>query len=143
RRVGEWLAWQANRLAMSLPHLRVWRRFTPAGPALDAWFEARMHADLERLDLALRASPYLVGDAVTIADVSCCGYLFWADQAAVVPAGWPAIDAWLDRIRSQPIWLAPYVTLLPGPPFLDVTATCYYSDCPSLSTIFTTHTSTS
>lgn len=122
-RVREWLAWEANRLAMSLPHLRFSRRFTPAGPALDAWFEARMHADLERLDLALRASPYLVGDAVTIADVSCCGYLFWADQAAVDLAAWPAVAAWLERIRSQPPWQAPYDLLVAGNPILAGTRT--------------------
>jgi glutathione S-transferase len=121
--VRVWLAWEANRLAMSLPHLRFSRRFTTAGPALDAWFEARMLADFDRLDRALRESPFLVGDAITIADVSCCGYLFWADQAAVDPADWPAIDAWLDRIRSQPLWQAPYDLLAPGPPILAGTRT--------------------
>lgn len=122
-RVREWLAWEANRLAMSLPHLRFSRRFTTAGPVLDAWFEARMLADFERLDRALRESPFVAGDAITIADVSCCGYLFWADQAAVDPAGWPAIAAWLDRIRSQPLWQAPYDLLEAGNPILAGTRT--------------------
>jgi len=107
-RVREWLAWEANRIAMSLPHLRFSRRFTPAGPALEAWFGARLHADLDRLDRALRASAFLVGAAPTIADVSCCGYLFWADQADVDISRWPAIAAWLERIRAQPGWHSPY-----------------------------------
>ena len=107
-RVREWLAWEANRIAMSLPHLRFSRRFTPTGEALETYWTQRMHADLDRLDLALRAEPFLAGAAPTIADVSCCGYLFWADQAEVDLAPWTAVTAWLDRIRSLPRWQAPY-----------------------------------
>jgi glutathione S-transferase len=107
-RVREWLAWEANRIAMSLPHLRFSRRFTPAGEALEAYWTGRMQADLDRLDLALSDRAFLAGAAPTIADLSCCGYLFWADQADVGLAPWPAVRAWLDRIRSLPRWQAPY-----------------------------------
>jgi glutathione S-transferase len=112
-RVREWLAWEANRLAMSLPHLRFSRRFTSAGPALEAWFSERMQVDLDRLNVALEQRDFLVGDAATIADISCCGYLFWADQAGVDITHWPAVLAWLDRIRAQPGWRSPY-DLLPA-----------------------------
>jgi glutathione S-transferase len=111
-RVREWLSWEANRIAMSLPHLRFSRHFTPAGEALEAYWTGRMHADLDRLDRALRESAFLVGAAPTIADVSCCGYLYWADQAALDLAPWPAVGAWLERIRSQPQWQAPYDLLV-------------------------------
>lgn len=107
-RVREWLAWESNRIAMSLPHLRFSRRFTPAGEALEAYWTARMNADLDRLDCELDQRPFLAGNVPTIADVSCCGYLFWADQARVDLAPWPAVGAWLDRIRSLPRWRAPY-----------------------------------
>ena len=107
-RVREWLAWEANRLAMSLPHLRFSRRFTPAGAALEAYWTGRMNADLDRLDRALEETPFLAGDAPTIADISCCGYLFWADQAEVDLARWPSVTAWLERIRSLPRFKAPY-----------------------------------
>lgn len=107
-RVREWLAWEANRLAMSLPHLRFSRRFTPAGPVLDAWFTQRMHADLACLDVALTDADFLVGATPTLADVSCCGYLFWAGQAGVDLAQWPHVSAWLARMRAQPGWHSPY-----------------------------------
>lgn len=107
-RVREWLAWEANRIAMSLPHLRFSRRFTPADDVLEAYWTERMKADLARLDRAFGESAFLVGDAPTIADISCCGYLFWADQADVDLAPWPAVAAWLDRIRSLPRFKAPY-----------------------------------
>jgi len=107
-RVREWLSWEANRLAMSLPHLRFSRTFTPAGEALETYWTVRLNADLDRLDRALREDAFLVGGAPTIADISCCGYLFWADQADVDLAPWPAVVAWLERIRSLPRWQSPY-----------------------------------
>jgi len=115
-RVREWLAWEANRLAMSFPHLRFSRRFTRADPVLEAWWTQRMQADFDRLDGHLRETSFIVGDAATIADISCCGYLFWADQAEVDLAPWPAIVAWLERIRSLPGWSAPYDLLVASPP---------------------------
>jgi len=107
-RVREWLAWEANRIAMSLPHLRFSRRFTSAGTALESYWTGRMQADLDRLDRALSENDFLAGDAPTIADLSCCGYLFWADQAELDLAPWPEVAAWLGRIGSLPRWQAPY-----------------------------------
>ena len=115
-RVREWLAWEANRLAMSFPHLRFSRRFTRADPVLEAWWTQRMQSDFECLDRHLRDTPFIVGDAPTIADISCCGYLFWTDQAGVDLAPWPAIADWLARIRSLPGWSAPYDLLIASPP---------------------------
>ena len=122
-RVREWLAWEANRLAMSFPHLRYSRCFTKADPVLEAWWIARMQADFDRLDQHLRDRAFIVGDAPTIADVSCSGYLFWTEQADVDLAPWPAILAWLGRIRSQPRWRAPYDLLPASPPILAGTRT--------------------
>jgi glutathione S-transferase len=101
---------------MSFPHLRFSRRFTPAGETLEAYWTARMHADFDRLDAALRDARFLLGDAPTIADVACCGYLFWTDQVGVEIAAWPAIAAWLERIRSLPGWRAPYDLLMASTP---------------------------
>jgi glutathione S-transferase len=115
-RVREWLAWEANRLAMSFPHLRFSRCFAPADAALEAWWTQRMRADFDRLDGELRARPFVAGEAPTIADVSCCGYLFWTDQAGVDLAPWPALVAWIERIRALPGWLAPYDLLAASPP---------------------------
>lgn len=122
-RVREWLAWEANRLAMSFPHLRFSRRFTLADAVLEAWWTQRMRADFDRLDLHLRNHPFIAGEAPTIADASCCGYLFWTDQAGVDLAPWPAIVDWLARIRSLPGWLAPYDLLVASPPIAAGTRT--------------------
>lgn len=122
-RVREWLAWEANRLAMSFPHLRFSRMFTPAGAALEKWFTDRMNSDFDRLAAELKTKKFITGDAPTIADVSCCGYLFWADQACVDLNKWPAIVAWLDRIRALKGWHAPYDLMKPSAPILSGTRT--------------------
>jgi glutathione S-transferase len=122
-RVREWLAWEANRLAMSLPHLRFSRMFTPAGDVLETWFINRMNADMDRLSEAVASNRFITGDEPTIADVSCCGYLFWADQARVDLNDWPAIVDWLDRIRALDGWRAPYDLLKAAAPILAGTRT--------------------
>ena len=122
-RVREWLAWEANRLAMSFPHLRFSRVFTPAGAALDAWFTDRMIADFNRLDAELKRTNFVTGDEPTIADISCCGYLFWADQARVDLSEWPALVDWLERIRALKGWRAPYDLMKPSAPILAGTRT--------------------
>ena len=59
---------------------------------------------------------FAVLDRPTIADVSMCGYLFWADEIGVDwSANFPNIQAWLDRIAALPGWVHPY-ELMPGHP---------------------------
>jgi glutathione S-transferase len=65
----------------------------------------------------------LFGDAPTIADVSCCAYLHWTDQADLDLAPWPAIGAWLDRLRSLSGWQAPYDRLESSQPIRSGTRT--------------------
>ena len=53
--------------------------------------------------------------ALTIADLSLCGYLFFDDEIGVDwKAAHPNIAAWLDRIRAQPRWRHPYRSACPA-----------------------------
>jgi hypothetical protein len=56
-----------------------------------------------------------VGDAPTIADLSCCSYLYYPEPFGFDRADWPHIDRWLDRIAALPGWKHPY-DLMPGSP---------------------------
>lgn len=51
--------------------------------------------------------PVLVGSAPTIADLSCCGYLFWLDRAGIDPNDYPNIKRWLSEIAGLPYWRSP------------------------------------
>jgi glutathione S-transferase len=106
-RVREWLFWEANRIGFSLPNLRYCLRVTGADPAVLAMLRQRYEADAARLERELADGRlFILGNSPTVADVSLCGYLFWADQAQVeVPAG---VAGWLERIAALPGWRHPY-----------------------------------
>jgi glutathione S-transferase len=105
----QWLFWEANRIGLSVPNLRGVLKWAPQTPdAVKSWLRARAVADLAHLDRELAAKPFSLGRSATVVDVSCSGYLFWADQAEIDLRAWPAVVAWLDRIRALPNWAAPY-----------------------------------
>lgn len=112
-RTVEWLFWEANRIGFSVSNLRYARRFkTDTAPDVVAWLEDRAKADLDRLDEEFRNSArFLLGSTISIADIACCGYLFWPEQTGLDYEQWPHVSAWLDRIRSVPGWAHPYELL--------------------------------
>ena len=67
------------------------------------------------LDAHLSGRRFAVGDAPTIADLSMCGYLYWFDEFGIDQGTFPAVGAWLQRIRALPGWVHPY-ELMPGHP---------------------------
>ncbi|HEY8382466.1 MAG TPA: glutathione S-transferase family protein [Microvirga sp.] len=110
-RAVEWLFWEANRIGFSVPNLRYARMFQTDTPAdVVAWLEARAVSDLARLDEELARRSYLL-DTLSIVDVACCGYLYWADQAGLDLTRWPHVAAWLDRLSREPGWAHPDVLM--------------------------------
>ncbi len=111
-RVGEWLFWESNRIGFSIANLRLYRKFLTNFPVdLEQFLHARALDDLSVLEDALVGGEFLVGDTITIADLSCSGYLFWLDQAGFDINDWPNIRAWLRSISAQPGWASPEVLL--------------------------------
>ena len=52
---------------------------------------------------------------MTIADLSCVGYMFYADEIDADWGEYPNLVAWRERIRALPGWQHPY-ELMPGHP---------------------------
>jgi glutathione S-transferase len=48
------------------------------------------------------ADGYLVGEALTLADVALYAYTHVAHEGGFDLAGYPAIGAWLDRVAAEP-----------------------------------------
>jgi glutathione S-transferase len=46
-----------------------------------------------------------------MADISCCGYLFWPEQTELDYTRWPHVQAWLDRIKALRGWADPYTLM--------------------------------
>jgi glutathione S-transferase len=57
----------------------------------------------------------MVGDGPTIADLSCCSYLYYPESFGFDRKDWPNIDRWLGAIAALPGWKHPY-ELMPGNP---------------------------
>jgi len=109
--VREWLSWEAYRLGMDLSYVRLSRYFTRLDPAVEGWFVDRLRADLDRLNANLEENLFVAGPIPTIADVACCGFLYWAHQAQFDLDQWPAVETWLLRLRTLPGWAAPHELL--------------------------------
>lgn len=113
--VREWLFWEANRIGISVPNLRYCLRWAPdSKPDVLDWLRARALADLGRLNDEFSQRKFLLGDIPTVADVACCGYLFWLDQARLDLANWPHVQRWLGDISALPGWKHPYDLMEPA-----------------------------
>ncbi|HZM35130.1 MAG TPA: glutathione S-transferase family protein [Burkholderiales bacterium] len=54
----------------------------------------------------LGAHPFFAGPAYSIADIALFAYTHCAADGGFDLAGYPAIEAWLDRVRGQPRFVA-------------------------------------
>lgn len=50
----------------------------------------------------LKAREWFVGERYSVADIALYAYTHVADEGGFDLAGYPAIRAWLERVKSQP-----------------------------------------
>lgn len=116
REVLRWLLFDNHKLTSYTATYRFMRTFAQdPDPGALAEFRRRAEAAWGVLDAHLADRHYVVGDGLTIADLSLAGYLFWPDEIGVDWSAYPNIAAWLARIAATPRWRHPY-ELLPGHP---------------------------
>ena len=116
REILRWLLWDNHKLTSFTATLRFMRAFAPdPEPAVLAYLRGRAETAWGVLDAHLNGRRYVVGDRLTIADLSLCGYLFWPDEIGVDWDAYSNIRDWLARIRDEPRWMHPY-ELMPGHP---------------------------
>lgn len=116
--VLRWVLWDNHKLSSQAGMTRFLMNFMPAEkrPAeVIAFLQGRLRAAYEVLDRHLEGRDWIVGDAITNADLSCCGYLFYPEPFGFDRTEWPEIDRWLANIERQPGWKPPY-ELMPGSP---------------------------
>jgi glutathione S-transferase len=122
REILRWLLWDNHKLTSYTATLRFMRTFAVgAEPAVLAFLRGRAETAWGVLDAHLNGRRYVVGDRLTIADLSLCGYLFWPDEIGVDWSLHSNIRDWLSRIQGEPRWVHPY-QLMPGHPLPAVVA---------------------
>ncbi|TDE41022.1 glutathione S-transferase family protein [Antarcticimicrobium sediminis] len=116
--VLRWVLWDNHKLSSQAGMTRFLMNFLPEDkrPAEVIGFNlGRLKAAYHVLNAHLEGRDWIVGDGITNADLSCCGYLYYPEPFGFERAEWPHIDAWLTRLSEQPGWKHPY-DLMPGNP---------------------------
>ena len=116
REILRWLFWDNHKLTSYTATYRFMRAFVknPEPAVLDE-FRRRAEAAWGVLNAHLERRKYVVGERLTIADISLVGYLYFDDEIGVDWSAYQAMHNWLARIRSEPRWVHPY-ELMPGHP---------------------------
>lgn len=116
REILRWLLFDNHKLTSYTATYRFMRTFVPdSDAAVMAEFRKRAEGAWRVLDAHLAGRDYVVGNRLTIADVSLCAYLFWPEEIGVDWDDYPHLRDWLARIRAEPRWVHPYA-LMPGHP---------------------------
>lgn len=113
-----WLFWDNHKGSAQFGTLRFLRNFLPEEkrPAeAIRWLSGRVQAALATLEHHLEGRDWMAGDAPSLADTACCGYLYYPEPFGFERDRFPAISAWLDRIAALPGWKHPY-EMMPGNP---------------------------
>ncbi|CCD96729.1 Glutathione S-transferase [Bradyrhizobium sp. ORS 375] len=114
--VNEWLFWEMSRLNLGVANLRFALRFETNPPsAVVSLYRRRATDALRQLDAHLERAKFIVGSSPTIADISCAGYLFWADQAKLDLSDYGNVARWLGDVRRLDRWRPPEAILTPAP----------------------------
>ena len=109
--VLRWVLWDNHKLSSQTGMTRFLMNYLPEDkrpqPVID-FMQGRLKAAYSVLNAHLDGRDWIVGDGVTNADLSCCGYLYYPEPFGFERADWPHIDAWLTRLSQQPRWKHPY-----------------------------------
>lgn len=103
-----WILWDNHKLTNFTATHRFLVQFAPEkvrNPDVIAFLDGRRKAAMKVLEGRLSSQNWVaLPDRPTIADISCCGYMFWLEQNGDSEAAYPAVSAWLDRLRALPGW---------------------------------------
>jgi len=99
--VVQWLSFEQERVMGGIAGAR-FRIMTGRDPSVVPAKLALGRSALEMLDAHLDGRSFLVGDACSIADVSCFAYTHVAGDAGYELAEYPHVTAWLERVRALP-----------------------------------------
>jgi len=118
REILRWMFWDNHKMSGQAGSLRFMMNFLPEEKRPQEaikWLSGRVTAALKTLERALTDKQYLVRGRLTLADIACCGYLYYPEPFGFDRKDYPNIDAWLTRISETPGWKHPY-DLMPGSP---------------------------
>ena len=106
-----WILWDNHKLTSNMATWRFLANFVPAekrSADVIGFLKGRALAALKVLEDHLADRDWIVGDALSTADLSCIGYMYYTDEYDLDWAQYPNVVAWRDRIAALPGWKHPY-----------------------------------
>jgi glutathione S-transferase len=117
REILRWLFFDNHKFTSYFATWRFMKSFAAKAPdpAVAAFLKSRIDSAFFVVDKHLSGRHYIVGDALTIADMSLSGYLFFPPEESgyVLEERFANLAAWRDRLKNAPGWGDPY-DVLPG-----------------------------
>jgi glutathione S-transferase len=116
--VLRWVLWDNHKLSSQAGMTRFLMNFLPEDKRpqqVIPFMQGRLKAAYAVLDKHLEGRDWIVGNGITNADISCCGYLYYPEPFGFDRKAWSNIDRWLDNISGLEGWKHPY-DLMPGHP---------------------------
>lgn len=111
REVLRWQFWDNHKLSSQAGMTRFLMNFLPEEKrpvaAID-FLKGRLAGAYAVLDGHLRGRDWIAGRDVTVADLSCCSYLYYPEPFGFDRSAWPEIDRWLGNIQALDGWAHPY-----------------------------------
>ncbi|MFO1088235.1 MAG: glutathione S-transferase [Hyphomicrobiales bacterium] len=110
REILRWTLFDNHKFTSYVATLRFlthFRKMDAADPVV-TFFRDRALTAYGLVDKHLRTRPYLVGDRLTIADLSLVGYCYYDGELGFEIGQFEHITPWLARIRATPGWKGPY-----------------------------------
>ena len=101
-RMYEWLFWEqySHETAIAVARFQLAYLNKPR-ETLDPRLFERGEAALARMELALGASDWLVGEELTLADIALVAYTRVAHEGGFDLRGYPAVEAWVPRVERE------------------------------------------
>ncbi|MDG1118659.1 MAG: glutathione S-transferase [Flavimaricola sp.] len=118
RDVLRWMFFDNHKVSGVAGPLRFNMNFLPEdkrSAEVNGFLSMRLTSALKVMDAALAGHDWLTGAEPTIADLACCGYLFYPEPFGFDRKAFSNVDRWLDAIAALPGWKHPY-DMMPGSP---------------------------
>ena len=109
--VLRWVLWDNHKLSSQAGMTRFLMNFLAEDKRpkdVIAFTQGRLAAAYKTREAHLRDRDFIVGNNLTNADLSCCGYLYYPEPFGFDRSDFSNINRWLDNIASIPGWKHPY-----------------------------------
>lgn len=114
RDIWRWILFDNHKFTSYYATLRFMVGLQKSGETpVTQFLRERATAAYRIVDKHLANAPFLVGDRLTIADLSLAGYVYMPEETGIDMGEYPNIAAWKERISAIPGWRHPH-DLMPG-----------------------------